>query len=86
MTSWPDNLRNKTGLMVRAAMVSRIMCGHVMASPFPLSNRATRQDQGGKTQRIANTLRQEADLVCAPTKETVFSNMYCWTHELLPPV
>ncbi|GFO35503.1 hypothetical protein PoB_006200800 [Plakobranchus ocellatus] len=33
--SKPDNLRNKTGLVVRVATVSRIMRGHGMARPFP---------------------------------------------------
>ncbi|GFN80798.1 hypothetical protein PoB_000730400 [Plakobranchus ocellatus] len=58
--------------MVRAATVSRIMCGHVMATPahpFPLSDRATDVRPGCKTQRIAPTLRQVADLVCTRTKE-----------------
>ncbi|GFO25618.1 hypothetical protein PoB_005212300 [Plakobranchus ocellatus] len=40
-----------------------------MASPFPLSVRATDVRPGCKTQRIAPTLRQVADLVCARTKE-----------------
>ncbi|GFO40498.1 hypothetical protein PoB_006700300 [Plakobranchus ocellatus] len=40
-----------------------------MAPPFPLSNRATDVRPGCKTQRIAPTLRQVADLVCAPTNE-----------------
>ncbi|GFN78133.1 hypothetical protein PoB_000463900 [Plakobranchus ocellatus] len=40
-----------------------------MAPPFPLSNRASDVRPGCKTQRIAPTLRQVADLVCAPTKE-----------------
>ncbi|GFN94782.1 hypothetical protein PoB_002128800 [Plakobranchus ocellatus] len=58
-----------------------------MATPYPLSNRATDVRPGCKTQRIVPTLRQVADLVCAPTKETrVFPNMYSWTRELLPPV
>ncbi|GFN94942.1 hypothetical protein PoB_002144800 [Plakobranchus ocellatus] len=52
-----------------AATVSSIMRGHVMASPFPLSNRATDVTSGCKTQRIAPTLRQVADLVCARTRE-----------------
>ncbi|GFN92852.1 arylamine n-acetyltransferase, partial [Plakobranchus ocellatus] len=48
---------------------------------------ATDVRPGCKTQRIAPTLRQVADLVCAPTKKKrVFQNMYCWTQELLPPV
>ncbi|GFO28413.1 histone-lysine N-methyltransferase SETMAR [Plakobranchus ocellatus] len=40
-----------------------------MAPLFPLSNRATDVRPGCKTQRIAPTLRQVADLVCALTKE-----------------
>ncbi|GFN79926.1 hypothetical protein PoB_000643200 [Plakobranchus ocellatus] len=40
-----------------------------MAPPFPLSDRATDVRPGCKTQRIAPTLRQIADLVCARTKE-----------------
>ncbi|GFO15350.1 hypothetical protein PoB_004185500 [Plakobranchus ocellatus] len=55
--------------MFRAATVSRIMRGHVMTSPFPLSARATYVRPGCKTERIAPTLRQVADLVCARTKE-----------------
>ncbi|GFO09524.1 hypothetical protein PoB_003602900 [Plakobranchus ocellatus] len=55
--------------MVRAATVSRIMRGHVMAAPFPLSNRATDIRPGCKTQRIAPSLRQVADLMCARIKE-----------------
>ncbi|GFO06688.1 hypothetical protein PoB_003319300 [Plakobranchus ocellatus] len=39
-TSLPDNLRNTTGLLFRAATVSRIMRGHVMAPLFPLTSRA----------------------------------------------
>ncbi|GFN82813.1 hypothetical protein PoB_000931900 [Plakobranchus ocellatus] len=38
-------------------------------NPFPLSNRAIDVRPGCKTQRIASTLRQVTDLVCAPTKE-----------------
>ncbi|GFO23199.1 hypothetical protein PoB_004970400 [Plakobranchus ocellatus] len=45
------------------------MRGHVMAAPFPLSDRATDVRSGCKTQRIAPTLQQVADLVCARTKE-----------------
>ncbi|GFO49171.1 hypothetical protein PoB_007567600 [Plakobranchus ocellatus] len=63
----------KTGLVFRAATASRIMRGHIMASPFPLSDRATDVRPGCKTQRIAPTLRQVADLVCAPTKETEYA-------------
>ncbi|GFN75962.1 hypothetical protein PoB_000246800 [Plakobranchus ocellatus] len=51
--------------MVRAATVSRIMRGHVMAAPFPLSDRTSDVRPGCKTQRIAPTLRQVADLMCA---------------------
>ncbi|GFO22937.1 hypothetical protein PoB_004944200 [Plakobranchus ocellatus] len=40
-----------------------------MAPPFPLSNRATDVIPGCKIQRIAPTLRQVADLMCARTKE-----------------
>ncbi|GFN78599.1 hypothetical protein PoB_000510500 [Plakobranchus ocellatus] len=58
-----------TGLVILAATVSRIMRGHVMAPPFPLSDRATDVRPGCKSQRIAPTLRQVADLVCALTKE-----------------
>ncbi|GFO34078.1 hypothetical protein PoB_006058300 [Plakobranchus ocellatus] len=54
------------------ATVSRVMRGHVMAPPFPLSNRAADVTPGCKTQRIAPTLRQVADLVCARTKETEY--------------
>ncbi|GFO20678.1 hypothetical protein PoB_004718300 [Plakobranchus ocellatus] len=45
------------------------MRGHVMAALFPLSNRATDVRPGCKTQRIAQTLRQVADLMCARIKE-----------------
>ncbi|GFN81584.1 hypothetical protein PoB_000809000 [Plakobranchus ocellatus] len=45
--------------------VSTIMLGHVIAPSFPLSNRATDVRPGCKTQRIAPTLRQVADLMCA---------------------
>ncbi|GFO45745.1 hypothetical protein PoB_007225000 [Plakobranchus ocellatus] len=45
------------------------MRGHVIAPPFPFSNRATDVTPGCKTQRIAPTLRQVADLMCARTKE-----------------
>ncbi|GFN91941.1 hypothetical protein PoB_001844700 [Plakobranchus ocellatus] len=62
------------------------MHGHVIAAPFPLSDRASDVRPGCKTQRIAPTLRQVADLMCARIKERVFQNMYCWTRELLPPV
>ncbi|GFO03769.1 hypothetical protein PoB_003027400 [Plakobranchus ocellatus] len=55
---------NKTGLVVRATTVTRIMRGHVMADPFLLSDRASDVRTGCKTQRIAPTLRQVADLVC----------------------
>ncbi|GFO19351.1 hypothetical protein PoB_004585600 [Plakobranchus ocellatus] len=61
--------RNKTGLVVRAATVSRILRGHVMAAPFPLSDRASDVRPGCKTQRIAPKLRQFADLMCARIKE-----------------
>ncbi|GFO17291.1 hypothetical protein PoB_004379600 [Plakobranchus ocellatus] len=40
-----------------------------MAPPFPLSDRSTDVRPGCKTQRIAPTVRQVADLVCARTKE-----------------
>ncbi|GFN80799.1 hypothetical protein PoB_000730500 [Plakobranchus ocellatus] len=40
-----------------------------MAPPFPLSNKATDVRPGCKTQRIASTLRQVANLVCARIKE-----------------
>ncbi|GFO08790.1 hypothetical protein PoB_003529500 [Plakobranchus ocellatus] len=55
--------------MVRTATVSRIMLGHVMAAPFPLSDRASDVRPGCKTRRIASTLRQVADLMCARIKE-----------------
>ncbi|GFO43207.1 hypothetical protein PoB_006971200 [Plakobranchus ocellatus] len=45
------------------------MRGNVISPPFPLSDRATDVRPGCKTQRIAPTLRQVADLVCARTKE-----------------
>ncbi|GFO39095.1 histone-lysine N-methyltransferase SETMAR [Plakobranchus ocellatus] len=62
-TSWPDNLCNKPGLVVRAATVSRIMRGHVMARPFPLSSRTTDVRPGCKPQRIAPTLRKDESLI-----------------------
>ncbi|GFO16095.1 hypothetical protein PoB_004260000 [Plakobranchus ocellatus] len=40
-----------------------------MAAPFPLSDRASDVRPGCKTQRIAPTLRQVADLMCAHIKE-----------------
>ncbi|GFN77806.1 hypothetical protein PoB_000431200 [Plakobranchus ocellatus] len=40
-----------------------------MAPPFLLSDRAADVRPGCKTQRIAPTLRQVAELVCARTKE-----------------
>ncbi|GFO49455.1 phospholipase a2 [Plakobranchus ocellatus] len=40
-----------------------------MAAPFPLSDRASDVRPGCKTQRIAPTLRQVADLVCARIKD-----------------
>ncbi|GFN77089.1 hypothetical protein PoB_000359500 [Plakobranchus ocellatus] len=45
------------------------MRGHVTAPPFPLSDRAADVRPGCKTQRIAPTLRQVADLMFAGTKE-----------------
>ncbi|GFO44665.1 hypothetical protein PoB_007117000 [Plakobranchus ocellatus] len=45
------------------------MRGHVMAAPFPLSDRASDVRSGCKTQKIAPTLRQVADLMCARIKE-----------------
>ncbi|GFO43859.1 hypothetical protein PoB_007036400 [Plakobranchus ocellatus] len=69
-------------LVIRAAKGSRIMHGHVMAAPFPLFDRATDVRPGCKTRRIAPTLRQVADLVCARTKESE----YFKTREVLPPV
>ncbi|GFO16238.1 hypothetical protein PoB_004274300 [Plakobranchus ocellatus] len=70
-TSKPDNLRNKTGLVVRTATVSRIMRGHVTATPFALSNRATEVRPGCNTQRIAptlwHTMKVASDFVCSPT-------------------
>ncbi|GFO01389.1 hypothetical protein PoB_002789400 [Plakobranchus ocellatus] len=89
-TSWPDNLRNKTGLVVRAATVSRIIGGHLMATPFPLSNNVADGRPGCKTQRITMTLRQvesHSRLGVLLIKDTrVFLNIYRWTRELLPPV
>ncbi|GFO19745.1 hypothetical protein PoB_004625000 [Plakobranchus ocellatus] len=76
----PDNLRNKTGLVVRAATVSRIMRGHVMAAPFPLSDRASDVRPGCKTQRIAPTLRQVADLMCARIKEREYFKTFIVGH------
>ncbi|GFO17325.1 hypothetical protein PoB_004383000 [Plakobranchus ocellatus] len=40
-----------------------------MAAPFPLSDRASDVRPGCKIQRIAPTLRQVADLMCARIKE-----------------
>ncbi|GFO27136.1 hypothetical protein PoB_005364100 [Plakobranchus ocellatus] len=60
---------DETSVVIRAATVSRIMRGHVMAPPFPLSNRVTDVRSCCKTQRIASAIRQVADLVCACTKE-----------------
>ncbi|GFN95474.1 hypothetical protein PoB_002198000 [Plakobranchus ocellatus] len=57
--SKPDNLHNKTGLVVLVAPVSRTMRGQVLASHFLLSKRATDLRPGCKTQRIAPTLRQD---------------------------
>ncbi|GFO26590.1 hypothetical protein PoB_005309500 [Plakobranchus ocellatus] len=65
--------------MVRAATVSRIKIGHILAPPFPLSNRVTDVRSGYKTPKIAPTLRQDKSL-CG------FPNMYRWIHELLLPV
>ncbi|GFO01409.1 hypothetical protein PoB_002791400 [Plakobranchus ocellatus] len=45
------------------------MRGHVMAAPFPLSDRASDVKPGCKTRRIAPTLRQVADLMCARYNE-----------------
>ncbi|GFN94783.1 hypothetical protein PoB_002128900 [Plakobranchus ocellatus] len=45
------------------------MHGQVIALPFPLSDRASDVKPGCKTQRIAPTLRQVADLLCARIKE-----------------
>ncbi|GFO46983.1 hypothetical protein PoB_007348800 [Plakobranchus ocellatus] len=56
-------------------MVSRIVRGHVMAPPFPLSNRASDVRPGCRIQRIAPTLRQVADLVCARTKVYMQENV-----------
>ncbi|GFO18641.1 hypothetical protein PoB_004514600 [Plakobranchus ocellatus] len=44
----PDNLRNKIGLVVRAATAKRIMHGHLMASSFSLFNKGP----GCSTKRI----------------------------------
>ncbi|GFO00955.1 hypothetical protein PoB_002746000 [Plakobranchus ocellatus] len=62
------------------------MRGHVTAPPFPLSDRAADVRPGCKTQRIAQTLRQVADLMCAGAKERDYFKTYCWTRELLPSV
>ncbi|GFO10814.1 hypothetical protein PoB_003731900 [Plakobranchus ocellatus] len=40
-----------------------------MAAPFPLSDRPSDVRPGCKTQRMAPTLRQVADLMCARIKE-----------------
>ncbi|GFN97576.1 hypothetical protein PoB_002408200 [Plakobranchus ocellatus] len=89
-TSELDNLRKKTGLVVRAATVSIIMRGNVMATPISLSDRGTDVRPGCKTQRIIPTLRQDANCsrlgVVSPKETRVFPNMYCWTSELLPLV
>ncbi|GFO49384.1 hypothetical protein PoB_007588900 [Plakobranchus ocellatus] len=45
------------------------MRGNVMVPPFPLSDRASDVRLGCKTQRIAPTLRQVADLMCARIKK-----------------
>ncbi|GFN80505.1 hypothetical protein PoB_000701100 [Plakobranchus ocellatus] len=46
------------------------MRGHVIAPPFPLPDRASDVRPGCKTQKIAPTLRQVADLLmCARMKE-----------------
>ncbi|GFN87727.1 hypothetical protein PoB_001423300 [Plakobranchus ocellatus] len=78
------------GLVVRAAMVSKIMRGHIMALPFPLFNRATNVRQGCKKQKIAPTLRQDENRsrlgVLWHQKTRVLLNMYFWTRELLSPV
>ncbi|GFN89260.1 hypothetical protein PoB_001576600 [Plakobranchus ocellatus] len=50
-------LPSKTGLVVSAVTVSRIMRGHVMAPLLPLSNRSTDIRPGCNTQRIAPTPR-----------------------------
>ncbi|GFO46993.1 hypothetical protein PoB_007349800 [Plakobranchus ocellatus] len=61
-----------------------------MAPPFPLCNRATDIRPGCKTQRIAPTLRQDESRsrlgLLSHQRNRVFSNMYCWTLALLPPV
>ncbi|GFO39018.1 hypothetical protein PoB_006552300 [Plakobranchus ocellatus] len=70
--SWPENLRNKTGLVVRAAMVSRIMRGRKMAPHFRLSNGATDVRPGCKTQRITprfDKMEVTADLACSRPKK-----------------
>ncbi|GFO50678.1 hypothetical protein PoB_007718300 [Plakobranchus ocellatus] len=53
-----------------------------MASPFPfpLSNRVTDVRLGCKTQRIASTLRQAADLVFTRTKEREYFKTYIVGH------
>ncbi|GFO22253.1 hypothetical protein PoB_004875800 [Plakobranchus ocellatus] len=53
------------------------MRDHVMAPPFPLSNRATDVRPGCKTEKIAPTLRQAADLVCARTKTCIVGHVNC---------
>ncbi|GFO28629.1 hypothetical protein PoB_005513400 [Plakobranchus ocellatus] len=66
------------------------MRGHVMASPFRLSNRATDVRPCCKTQRIAQMLRQDESRsrlgVLLSKKTRMFPNMYCWTYELLSSV
>ncbi|GFO25777.1 hypothetical protein PoB_005228200 [Plakobranchus ocellatus] len=66
--------------MFRAATVSRIMRGHIMAPPFPLSNRGTDARPGCETQRIAPSLRQVADLVCTCTKEREYFKTFIVGH------
>ncbi|GFN99746.1 hypothetical protein PoB_002625200 [Plakobranchus ocellatus] len=65
-----NSIESKRKIVFRATTVSRIIRGHLMTPPFPLPNRAADVRPGCKTQRIAPTLRQVADLVCARTKET----------------
>ncbi|GFO25323.1 hypothetical protein PoB_005182800 [Plakobranchus ocellatus] len=51
-----------------------------MAPPFPLSDRASDVRPDCKTQRIAPTLRQVADLMCPRTKEREYFKTYIVGH------
>ncbi|GFO00864.1 hypothetical protein PoB_002736900 [Plakobranchus ocellatus] len=59
------------------------MRGHVMAPP----NRATGVRPGRKTQLDSSEASTNGSLgVRSHQRKRVFSNMYCWTRELLAPV